>query len=113
MSRRDAQELLRGVTDSLLLSLVGELPTYGYQLIKELERRSGGYFKVRGGTIYPVLRRLEKAELISSHWQQITKRQRRRYYQVTEKGRQVLAERLAEWQDFYSAASKLMSLDCQ
>ncbi len=81
---------------------------YGYQIIGELERRTTGYFKLRGGTIYPMLRRLEDKGLVKSRWRQITERQRRRYYEITDKGRQLLADRLVEWKDFSTAVSMLM-----
>ena len=105
-----AQELLRGVTDFLLLSLINELPRHGYQIVKELGKRSQGYFKLKSGTIYPVLHRLEIAGLVTSRWQQVTERQRRRYYEITELGRQTLSQRLAEWQSFCTAVGKLMDL---
>ena len=58
------RDLVKGSSDSLLLCLIGEQPMYGYQIIKELERRSQGYFKFKEGTLYPALNRLEKAGLI-------------------------------------------------
>jgi len=102
------QQLIKGVTEPLLLYLINEVPMYGYQIIKELEKRTTGYFKLRGGTIYPVLQRLEGKGLVKSRWQQITGRQRRRYYEITDKGRQFLVEKLAEWKDFSSAVSMFM-----
>ena len=102
------QQLIKGVTEPLLLYLINEIPMYGYQIIKELEKRTTGYFKLSGGTIYPVLQRLEGKGLVISRWQQITQRQRRRYYEITDKGRQFLRERLAEWKDFSTAISILM-----
>jgi PadR family transcriptional regulator PadR len=102
---KDIQQLIKGVTEPLLLYLIDEIPMYGYQIIKELERRTTGYFKLRGGTIYPMLRRLEEKGLVISRWQQISEHQRRRYYEITDKGRQFLKERLAEWKDFSTAVS--------
>ena len=55
------RELLKGNTDSLLLWLINYQPMYGYQIIKELEKRSNGYFQFKEGTLYPALHRLEKA----------------------------------------------------
>jgi len=107
------QQLIKGVTEAILLYLINELPMYGYQIIKELEKRTTGYFKLKGGTIYPVLRRLEGKGLVKSRWQQITERQRRRYYEITDKGRQFLASRLAEWKDFSTAVSMLMGTNVE
>ena len=55
----DIKQLIKGATEPLLLYLINEIPMYGYQIIRELERRTTGYFKLRGGTIYPMLHRLE------------------------------------------------------
>lgn len=110
MTRRDIEQLVGGITEPLLLYLINEVPTYGYNIIKELEKRTTGYFKFKGGTIYPALRRLETRGLIKSKWQQITERQARKYYQITEKGRRFLASSLAAWDDFSTAVSMLMGM---
>ncbi len=52
-------DLLRGNTEGLLLSLIDSLGvTYGYQLIKEMEKRSHGFFQFKEGTFYPTLLKL-------------------------------------------------------
>jgi len=109
MAQAYAQELLRGIVEPLLLSLIGELPMYGYQIIKELEKRSQGYLKVKESTIYSALRRLERQGLVLSSWQQVARSQKRRCYKLTEKGRQILSEKLTGWQEFYRAISNIVS----
>ena len=47
------RELMKGSIDSLLLCLISQQPMYGYQIIKELETKSQGYFKFKEGTLYP------------------------------------------------------------
>ena len=103
-----ARELLKGNTDALLLHLVNSQPTYGYQIIRELERKSNGYFRFKEGTLYPALHRLEKDQLIRGKWEMTPNGQQRRYYYITEKGKQVLAKRLATWQDFSTAVRAVM-----
>jgi len=100
-------DLLRGNTDCLLLFLIEEKRTYGYQLIKEIEKRSEGYFHFKEGTVYPALHRLESEGLIQGEWQELPNRQERRYYQITEKGKQVLREKVAAWQGFSTAINLL------
>jgi len=102
------RELLKGSTDSLLLSLINREPTYGYKIIKELEKRSNGYFQFKEGTLYPALHRLEKAGLLQGKWQRLTSGQERRYYYITAKGQKALAERLAVWQDFAAAVALIV-----
>jgi len=102
------RELLKGSTDSLLLCLINYQPMYGYQIIKEIEKRSNGYFQFKEGTLYPALHRLEKAGLLQGRWQKLQSGQERRYYYITSKGQKALAERLAIWQDFSTAVALIM-----
>lgn len=105
MRRRD---LIKGSIDSLLLSLIGQQPMYGYQVIKELEGRSQGYFKFKEGTLYPALHRLERAGLLVGRWQMLPSGRQRRYYYITEKGRSILVEKTAQWQDFFAAMNLII-----
>jgi len=99
------RELLKGSTDHLILSLIGQEPMYGYQLIKEMGRKSGGYFQFREGTLYPALHRLEKEGLIKGKWLHLPGGQERRYYYLTEKGHRVLNEKRSEWLGFAAAVN--------
>jgi len=81
---------------------------YGYQIIKELKRRSDGYFKFREGTLYPALHRLEADRLVKGSWQRLPSGKERRYYQLTEKGLRLLEEKVAEWRGFSSAVNMVM-----
>jgi len=108
MYRSYLHQLLRGVVEPLMLFIIGELPVHGYQIAKELESRSSGYFRLTGSTVYSALRRLEREGLVLSSWQQVAQRQRRRCYRLTEKGREILAEKLNEWQRFCGAADKII-----
>jgi PadR family transcriptional regulator PadR len=107
MARSYVYQSLRGVVEPLLLFIIGELPIYGYEIAKELERRSEGYFNLTASTLYSALRRLESRGLVSSSWQQVS-RQKRRCYELTEKGRQILAEELAQWQKFFGATERII-----
>jgi PadR family transcriptional regulator PadR len=81
---------------------------YGYQIIRELERRSEGYFKFKEGTLYPALHRLEKAGLIEGKWQTLSSGRQRRYYYITDKGRRVLAEKMSQWREFFAAMNLII-----
>jgi PadR family transcriptional regulator PadR len=108
MSRSYVCQSLRGVVEPLLLFIIGELlPIHGYEIARELERRSQGYFSLTASTLYSALRRLESRGLVASSWQQIS-RQKRRCYELTEKGRQILAEELAQWQKFFGATERII-----
>ena len=97
------QDLLKGSSASLLLCLIGQQPMYGYQIVKELEARSQGYFKFKEGTLYPALHRLEKTGLILGKWHTPPNGRQRRYYYITAKGHTKLAAEKIQWQDFLKA----------
>jgi transcriptional regulator len=107
------QEMLKGNTETLLLALLEMEPMYGYQIVKEVEQRSSGYFAFKEGTLYPALHRLERANLVEGQWQDTPNSVRRRYYQITAKGRQALVDRLKEWQRFATAMNSIMLPEAQ
>ena len=102
------RDLMKGSTDSLLLYLISQQPMYGYQIIKELETRSQGYFKFKEGTLYPALHRLERAGLILGKWQVLPGGRQRRYYHITDKGRSILIEKRDQWRDFLAAMNLIL-----
>ena len=87
----------------LLLCLIAQQPMYGYQIVKELGKRSEGYFKFKEGTLYPILHRLEGAGLILGKWQVLANSRQRKYYYITTKGSHALEEKSNQWQDFLTA----------
>jgi PadR family transcriptional regulator, regulatory protein PadR len=86
------QELRRGVIILAVLSQLHE-EQYGYSLMKRLEEQG---MQIDQGTLYPLLRRLEEQNLLQSDWRVDTSRPRR-YYILSEVGKQVLEEMTTEW----------------
>jgi PadR family transcriptional regulator, regulatory protein PadR len=103
------RELLKGSTESLLLCLISGQSMYGYQIIKELELRSNGYFRFKEGTLYPALHRLEKTGLVKGRWQKLPGGQERRYYYITDEGQKALNERLTVWKGFAEAVNLVIT----
>lgn len=103
------RELLKGSTDSLLLALLAERPMYGYELLRELERRSKGYFHLKEGTLYPALHRLEREQLVEGLWRTAPGGQYRRYYAISVPGRHAFEQRVTEWQSFSKAIDLVMA----
>ena len=101
------RELLKGSTETLILSLLAEQEMYGYQLAKEMVQRSGGYFHLKEGTLYPALHRLERDGLIEGHWELSDAGQSRRYYGVSARGKDRLDAMLAEWSTFSDAVNRI------
>lgn len=79
----------------LTLRILYETPTYGYQLLDEIEERTCGCHKLEPGSIYTVLRRMEEKGLLTSAWERGDAGPDRRVYTVTEKGTEVLKKGLS------------------
>ena len=99
------RELLKGSTETLILSLLLDESMYGYQLVREMDERSSGYFRLKEGTLYPALHRLERYELVEGRWEEAPSGQYRRYYHITPAGRRKLESMLEEWDLFTKAVS--------
>lgn len=93
-------QIRKGSTEILILSLLSHEPMYGYQISQELGRRSGGYFDLKEGLLYPTLHRMQQDGLVKSEWRQVGEARRRKYYAITDRGRRVLGEQSAEWRAF-------------
>ncbi len=98
MSLRD--QIRKGSTEILILSLLAQERMYGYQISQELDRRSGGYFAMKEGLLYPTLHRMQQERLVTSEWRPAGEARRRKYYAITDKGRRMLKEQSAEWHIF-------------
>jgi PadR family transcriptional regulator PadR len=94
-----ANEQLKGHLELLLLQLISDGATHGYQLAATLRERSDGVFDLAEGTLYPALHRMERLSLISSEWDDSGPR-RRRVYRTTTEGRIALRDRRQEWVRF-------------
>jgi PadR family transcriptional regulator PadR len=105
------RELLKGSTETLLLSLLTDEAMYGYQLVKEMAKRSSGYFRFKEGTLYPALHRLERDGVVTGQWETSPSGQDRRYYHITAKGRTRLAAMLEEWNSFTRAVNLVAQTD--
>jgi PadR family transcriptional regulator PadR len=102
------KELKRGTLEMILLRLISERPMYGYELAATLEKRGGSLFRIKEGTLYPVLYRMEKAAYIEARWETLERGVPRKYYRLTKTGAKFLQSRIAEWIDFSAAVERLM-----
>jgi len=80
----------RGWIQFLILRLLYEKPTYGYQLMEAFEEKSCGCHRLETGSIYTLLRRMEHRGLLESEWEHIETGPDRRVYKVTERGKEAL-----------------------
>jgi PadR family transcriptional regulator, regulatory protein PadR len=100
-------EKLKGHLDLLLLRALQDRPGHGYAVITVLRDRSDGALDLSEGTIYPALHRLEDAGLLESEWKVVDSR-RRRIYQLTARGVEVLAAERREWLAFARAVEAVL-----
>ena len=101
-------DMRTGSTAVMVLRLLAERPMYGYQIVKELQIRSEGYFDLEQGTLYPALHRLEKDGLVYSQWEVVEDGPSRKYYHITEEGRLELDKSVQKWSDFSRNLLKLL-----
>jgi DNA-binding PadR family transcriptional regulator len=101
-------ELLRGSLDLMVLSALARGPQYGYLLQKTLSDSSQQQIKLGAGTLYPLLHRLEDAGLVSSRWDEGSGR-RRKWYELTAKGRKRLVKQAELWQQYAQCISRLLA----
>jgi len=92
-------EELKGHLDALLLAALENGPRHGYAVMEALRQATGGRLDLPTGTIYPALRRLEDAGLITGSWSVVAGR-RRRAYRLTAAGVRALSGKRSDWRDF-------------
>ena len=93
---------LRGHLEMLLLSTLKRGAGHGFEILKRLEAAGSGALKLKEGSLYPALYRLEAAGLIEGSWEEESTRRgpRRRIYALTKKGKGRLDEARGEWDTF-------------
>ena len=102
MEGRYVQQFKKGALEMILLCLIAQRETYGYEILTQLNHRGGavlGY--AREGTIYPILYRLQEQGLVTTRLAPAAANGgSKKYYSLTEKGRQSLEELTGFWQDY-------------
>jgi len=104
-----AKQLKKGVLEIIILDLLTEKDRYGYEIIKDLIDRSGGYFELKEGTLYPLLYRLNGNGLIENYWgKEMNDAARRKYYHLTEKGVMTLEKKKQLWKELVRAVNTII-----
>ncbi|MGM9657521.1 MAG: PadR family transcriptional regulator [Eubacteriales bacterium] len=102
----DRSQLMRGTLEGCILKIISRETTYGYEIIEYL--RGSGFSDVSEGTIYPLLLRLEKQSIISSELRSSPLGPKRKYYTITDYGRQYLNEFTDCWINLNKAAAEII-----
>lgn len=96
----------RGVIELCVLSLISHQPRYGYQLANALADL-GKPLAASEGTLYPLLRRLQREGVVDATWQESPDGPPRKYYHLSDSGKTLLAAQFAEWQALTRAVDNL------
>ena len=101
-------DLLRGHTDTIILARLMGGDTYGYEINKAIQQITGNRYELKEATLYSAFRRLEQAGCIESYWGDETTGARRRYYKITETGREAFVSLKREWHTAKAMIDKLI-----
>jgi PadR family transcriptional regulator, regulatory protein PadR len=105
---RADDKLLEGNLATVIMAILAGGDSYGYAIVAEAERRTGGKLKIRQNALYPALHKLEADEFIAGEWREAAGRQRR-YYRLTPKGKTDYERRRARWKEFSETMNSALS----
>ncbi|MEA1902347.1 MAG: PadR family transcriptional regulator [Actinomycetota bacterium] len=102
-------QLLRGVLDICLMSIIDEEASYGYEMVRKLRDR--GLDLASEGSIYPLLSRLQKQGMIEGYLVQSSEGPARKYYRMTDQGREELGQSRSDWSGFRNSVDAVLNGD--
>ncbi|GAB4020259.1 PadR family transcriptional regulator [Spirosoma koreense] len=91
------KELIAATLVPLVLTILADGESYGYQIIRKIRERSAGQLDVAEGTLYPVLRKLEERGLVETQWRTADNERQRKYYVLKKQGRVTLEAERTNW----------------
>ena len=101
-------DILRGHTETIILRILSEGDSYGYEIAKAIIDGGEGVIDVKDATIYTAFRRMDEDGLLTTYWGDGVGGARRRYYKITDKGKEVYAAKLKEWKQASRILTKLI-----
>jgi len=93
---RWSKEIKRGAASLAIVAILDEQTAYGYEIVKTLGERAS-FLQLEQGTVYPLLRRLEKRKLLESEWNYDDPKKPKKYYKLTEDGKMALQMMTETW----------------
>ena len=97
MEARLSSDLLRGHTDTIVLGILTKRDCYGFEIYSGILKKTNEQYELKETTLYSSYKRLEKEGYITSYWGDETQGARRRYYSITEKGRELYGQNKLDW----------------
>lgn len=101
----DKSQLMRGTLEGCILKIISQKETYGYEIIEQLDKH--GFKGIKEGTLYPLLVRLNRKNLIKSEMRPSTLGPKRKYYQITNDGKEMLS---SFEESFYSIYNNVLNI---
>ena len=102
-------DLIRGHINTIILRTLYDGDKYGYEIISEIEEKSKNQYVLKQPTLYSALKRLESQDYVTSYWGGVSNGGRRKYFQITDKGRKVVEQNRAEWEYSRTVIDSLIS----
>src|SRR6185369_13606287 len=101
------RDLQKGSAEMILLALLEGRARHGYELAKLIETQSDNKLQFHVASLYPMLYRLERKQLVEGRWVEKAGERRRRFYRLTPSGRRALKSHRQNWREFVSALNDL------
>lgn len=90
-------DLIRGNTDTIILNILRQGDSYGYEIYKKILALSGRQYELKEATLYTAFRRLEQEGYILSYWGDETQGGRRKYYRISDAGKERYEQNKKDW----------------
>ena len=107
IANSDLRDVQKGSAEMILLALLEGRTRHGYELAKMIETQSDSRLQFHVASLYPMLYRLERKQLVEGKWVEKAGERRKRYYRLTPTGRRALAAKRRTWKEFMAALNSL------
>jgi DNA-binding PadR family transcriptional regulator len=105
-----SSDLLRGHTETIVLGILHKGDAYGFEIYNTILERTEERYELKETTLYSSYKRLESEGCIASYWGDETQGARRRYYHLTDKGRETYSKNLKDWEFTRDILDNLMMI---
>jgi transcriptional regulator len=104
----DRVDLPQGTLDLLILKTVALAPKHGWAISERLRQISSATLRIRQGSLYPALHRLERRGWIKARWGASDNNRRAKYYEITRRGREQLDEEISAWRKLSAVVAHII-----
>lgn len=105
-----SKKLIAASAKPLILTILNRGESYGYDIIQKATELSGGQLEWSDGMLYPVLYKMEKDNFVQTRWEMSDTGRHRKYYSLTDKGKEELKEKKEEWVSVHNIFADLWGI---